>query len=115
MSKEYKGICKDCRWCFHRIEISDWCKLLNIPTKEKETCKGWQTDKYGKVREGVKMKIFHKHNWVKIKETYAQPLMLKQIGRCVDIHDYGLAQGLTTIIWECSICKKIRKEEMLGI
>lgn len=58
--------------------------------------------------------ILHKHKWVKIKETYAEP------GE--EVRGRGMSQdfikslmfGLTTILWECEICHKIRKEEMLG-
>lgn len=59
--------------------------------------------------------IFHKHNWVNIKETYALPVA--KISN-VDYLDKDillkLILGVTTILWECSICKATKKEEMLG-
>lgn len=56
-----------------------------------------------------------KHEWVKIKETYAEPCEITSTkGFTKSIRYVGLFQGLTTIIWECSICHKIRREEMLG-
>lgn len=62
------------------------------------------------------MRLFHKHNWIKIKETYAPPAnrKYKAKGFINDNTPEKLAFGVTTILWECSICKKIRKEEMLG-
>ncbi len=56
--------------------------------------------------------IFHKHKWVIIKETYAQPATQ---GKFWDFRELRELQcGLTTILWECSVCGKIRKKEMLG-
>lgn len=60
----------------------------------------------------------HKHNWVKIKETYAAPNdnVTSMHGTGSDIVNdmLKLKMGLTTVLWECSICQRIRKEEMLG-
>lgn len=56
--------------------------------------------------------MWHKHDWVKIKETYAPPST-----NWTKITGDGynkIVQGVTTILWECSICNKIRREEMLG-
>ena len=60
--------------------------------------------------------IFHKHDWVKIAVTYAEPIDVRTFRMDPDTaaKGHGLLQGLTTIIWECSICKKIRREEMVG-
>jgi hypothetical protein len=61
------------------------------------------------------MSIFCEHNWVKIKETYAEPIQEDhEVKGHPSIRMIGLFQGLTTILWECSKCNKIRKEEMLG-
>jgi hypothetical protein len=60
--------------------------------------------------------MFHKHNWVKIKETYAPPYNWKW-GEITSywLHSYEKSQmGVTTILWECSICHDTKKEEMLG-
>lgn len=55
---------------------------------------------------------FHKHNWVKIKETYAPPFKGKITADMETLQK--LTFGVTTLLWECSICKAIKKEEMLG-
>ena len=55
----------------------------------------------------------HRHNWVKIKETYVEPRTFESASISAYLAERILA-GLTTILWECSICHKIRKEEMLG-
>ena len=57
--------------------------------------------------------MFHKHNWVISKTTYASPVNLGLKGVSQELGQ-RLLFGLTTFLWECSICKKLRKEEMLG-
>ena len=59
------------------------------------------------------MSIFHKHNWIIIKETYAPPHD-SYVKSAQSAYFERAFKGLTTILWECSTCKKIRKEEMLG-
>ena len=68
------------------------------------------------VKKG-KMSWSCKHDWKKIKETYAPPFPFS----CDSGSGEGLKElmeraacGLTTILWQCSKCQKIRKEEMLG-
>jgi hypothetical protein len=58
--------------------------------------------------------LFHKHRWIKIKETYAEPVPLDEISGVSSEELHGLTSGVTTILWECEICQKIRREEMLG-
>lgn len=58
--------------------------------------------------------IFHKHKWIKIKETYAEPNPGAEVDRAPRRLVEILAFGLTTILWECEICYVIRREEMLG-
>ena len=60
------------------------------------------------------MNIFHKHNWVIIRETYYSPRDVSGIKVISDYLLERIIEGVTTILWECSTCKKIRKEEMLG-
>jgi len=65
---------------------------------------------------GYKQKDFDcKHNWIVIAETQALPTMKYEFLRA----EYELREkitfGYTTILWECSNCKKTKKEEMLGI
>ena len=59
---------------------------------------------------------FHKHNWKEIARTF-QPSNLQMAKDC------GLTEmsiwsdsykNYTTILWECEICQKLRKQEMLG-
>jgi len=57
--------------------------------------------------------MFHVyHNWTIVKETFAPPV---KEGKYWDTRGaMELQCGLTTILFQCSICKKLRKEEMLG-
>jgi len=59
--------------------------------------------------------IFHKHDWVRIKETYAPPP--SSINNVTGLSQDALLKlsfGVTTILWQCYRCKQLRKEEMLG-
>ena len=62
--------------------------------------------------------MFHKHKWVKVKETYAPSGMEQGItkfgGGDASWELMVLLKGLTTILWECSICQKTKQEKMLG-
>lgn len=60
------------------------------------------------------MKWFCKHNWAKIKETNTQPIPNRRF-ECSEWLAERLICGVTTVLFQCSKCKKIRKEEMLGI
>lgn len=62
------------------------------------------------------MSLFHKHIWIKIKETYAPP---KE--GVIDVQGspeatLKVVTGFTTLLWECEDknCRKLRKEEMIG-
>lgn len=58
--------------------------------------------------------MFHKHKWIKIKETYAEPREnISGRGFSQDFVKFATF-GVTTVLWECEICQKIRKEEMSG-
>ena len=57
------------------------------------------------------------HDWVNVKETYAQTMVEQGIGEAKGLDGESrmiLSHGMTTIIYECSKCKKIKKIEMLG-
>lgn len=63
------------------------------------------------------MSWFCKHDWKKIKETYAKSCY--ENGQTpkhspLTYLEKILHFGLTTILWECSKCYGMRKEEMLG-
>lgn len=58
--------------------------------------------------------MFHKHKWIKIKETYAPPHAFSAVSAPAEFVERAL-KGLTTILWECSVCSQIRREEMLGV
>ena len=61
------------------------------------------------------MSWFCEHDWKEISRTYAEPQKFNSIERVeIHIHFIGLIQGLTTILWECTKCHDMRKEEMLG-
>jgi len=57
--------------------------------------------------------MFHKHTWKEIARTYAKSLSeqgFTEIEHAKSEHLFGK----TTILWECTDCYKLRKEEMLG-
>ena len=56
--------------------------------------------------------MFHKCNWKEIARTYA-PSILDKLESADTINNYAI-HGVTTILWECTICHKLRKEELLG-
>lgn len=61
------------------------------------------------------MKLFCKHEWKEIARTYAP-----SIGQLRSTKGYASKEflkslrGITTILWECQKCQKIRREELLG-
>jgi len=58
----------------------------------------------------------HRHEWKKIEETYAPPTE-KLSGMEIEGNPHEVQQiimGVTTILWECKVCKKKYKEEILG-
>ena len=57
--------------------------------------------------------LIHTHNWKKIKETYAPPVVIS-FGSAPTSLVEKLYFGITTILWECERCQAIKKEEMLG-
>lgn len=62
------------------------------------------------------MNIFHKHNWKEIAKTYEES-EVEKMARCglQEIKGYRVStNSYTTILWECKICQKIRKEVLLG-
>lgn len=56
--------------------------------------------------------MFHRHEWVEKARTYYPPQSLAV--RCSEYLAERIMAGVTTIMWECSKCHKIRREEMLG-
>lgn len=58
--------------------------------------------------------LFHKHKWIKIKETYIEPCRPKNVSRVYVDDLLRLTSGMTTILWECEICNKTKIVEMLG-
>jgi len=58
--------------------------------------------------------MFCKHQWKEIARTYAEPYLGDIKGWISNGTFERHMFGLTTILWECQICHKIRKEEMLG-
>ena len=58
--------------------------------------------------------MFHKHKWKEIARTY-KPAPFSMIGaRAVNKGGDWMFEDQTTILWECEICQKLRKEELLG-
>lgn len=65
------------------------------------------------------MNMFHKHVWVEKARTYAPSFAetMKQYGLSnLESSNAWPAEkhGQTTILWECSECQELRREEMLG-
>ncbi|KKM24994.1 hypothetical protein LCGC14_1599490 [marine sediment metagenome] len=63
------------------------------------------------------MSWFHKHSWERVEEAYAPPFELGiKHGKGEELKELleRASFGVTTIIWECSKCGAIRKQEMLG-
>lgn len=57
--------------------------------------------------------MFHKHKWKKITITYAPNI--RELGMISgDRLSPEELQGVTTILWECEVCQRLRKEIMLG-
>ena len=56
---------------------------------------------------------FCKHDWQEKHITHAPGIVVQNL-ECTGRTLERLVLGVTTIIWECSKCKKLRKEEMLG-
>lgn len=56
----------------------------------------------------------HTHEWTLTSKTYAAPRK--------EVQGLGLSEaliekamfGVTTLLWECSVCQQLRKEEALG-
>jgi hypothetical protein len=63
-----------------------------------------------------RLKMFHKHKWVEIERFYAEGINIKKISSGgYDLDEFHkMASGLTTIIYRCSACLKMRTEEILG-
>ena len=57
--------------------------------------------------------MFYQHKWIKIKETYAPPANPMWQSASPEMWE-RITHGVTTILWECSICNKNKREEMLG-
>ncbi len=54
------------------------------------------------------------HIWIEKVKTYAEPIKLTSSGGYSANDIIKIKNGVTTILWECSMCKELRKEEMLG-
>lgn len=54
------------------------------------------------------------HDWKLFSKTYAPPRRDAKVeGMEQEVAEKSLL-GVTTYLWECKVCSKIRKEEMLG-
>lgn len=62
--------------------------------------------------------MFHKHKYKEIERTYAEPTGTDDIDEISGFSAPKLINrmtfGLTTILWECEVCQKTKKEELLG-
>ena len=56
--------------------------------------------------------MFHKHKWKEIVRTY-KPSPLESAKEFKNAYEWCF-QSKTTILWECEICQKLRKEEIDG-
>lgn len=55
----------------------------------------------------------HTHEWVALSKTYAPPRRSLIQGLEGEVLQHALF-GVTTILWECGICKELRKAYSLG-
>ena len=55
----------------------------------------------------------HQHEWQPISKTYAAPRRALIEGLEGEVLEHALF-GVTTILWECVICKQLRKAYSLG-
>lgn len=62
------------------------------------------------------MRIFsrHKHSWNEIMRTYAPPVSKLACVRIPSFELESLLMGKTAIVWECTVCGEINKQECLG-
>ncbi len=60
--------------------------------------------------------MFHKHQWKEIARTYKPSDLQVAKDNCVSSITLwsDSFKSYTTILWECQVCKKLRKQEMLG-
>lgn len=58
--------------------------------------------------------MFHKHDWKLMAKTYAPPARGITATNLDTDNIAHAVLGVTTLLWECQACHKIRKEEMLG-
>lgn len=55
----------------------------------------------------------HTHQWQAIAKTYAPPRRQLIEGLEGDVLQHALF-GVTTVLWECAVCKQLRKAYALG-
>lgn len=62
------------------------------------------------------MKLFHKHQWEIVVETYAPPLGVTRLAGCSEFLAERMMLGLTTVLLKCQIvqCGQTKTVEMLG-
>lgn len=59
--------------------------------------------------------MFHKHKWDEMERFYAPPSnLIGRLKNCEPLLFQQLQQGFTTIRFECTVCGKIKTEEILG-
>ena len=59
-------------------------------------------------------KPIHVHEWDLISKTYAPPAKNSQVNVADKETIEKTLFGVTVILWQCLVCKDLRKEEMLG-
>jgi len=57
---------------------------------------------------------FHRHKWTIVERSYVKSIPLPTNLKCSEQMAERMLFGLTSYIYECSACGKIRKEELLG-
>ena len=59
--------------------------------------------------------LFHRHQWKEIARTHCGGVAkMKGTGYCSEHLFERMMFGVTTILWECEKCHKIKREELLG-
>lgn len=60
------------------------------------------------------MSIFCKHKWKVVSTSYAPPIKEFYPSVLLNWREEKILHGVTTLIWNCEKCQKIREKEMLG-
>lgn len=61
------------------------------------------------------MAWFHKHEWQRDSATYAPGTELQSVKGCTADEAMRIMSGVTTFVYKCQECGKLKKVECLGV